>query len=36
MAKVGGIAQRTFCSLRVRNYRLYFAGQAISMCGTWM
>jgi MFS family permease len=36
MAKVGDIAQRTFFSLRVRNYRLYFAGQAISMCGTWM
>jgi MFS family permease len=36
MAKVGGIAQRTFSSLKVRNYRLYFAGQAISMCGTWM
>ncbi|HMA45942.1 MAG TPA: MFS transporter [Frankiaceae bacterium] len=27
---------RTFRSLRIRNYRLYLAGQAISLCGTWM
>ena len=26
----------TFAALRVRNYRLYFAGQAISLTGTWM
>lgn len=26
----------TFSALRIRNYRLYFAGQAISMSGTWM
>jgi MFS family permease len=26
----------TFRSLRVRNYRLYFEGQLISICGTWM
>jgi len=25
-----------FTSLRVRNYRLYFLGQAISLSGTWM
>ena len=25
-----------FSSLRIRNYRLYFTGQAISLCGTWM
>ena len=25
-----------FSSLRIRNYRLYFIGQAISLCGTWM
>ena len=31
---VGG---RTFASVRrYRNYRLYFAGQAISFTGTWM
>ncbi|MCU4183989.1 MFS transporter [Acidiferrimicrobium sp. IK] len=28
--------QRTFSSLRVRNYRYYFAGQSVSMIGTWM
>jgi MFS family permease len=34
LASVGG---RTFASLRKhRNYRLYFAGQAISFTGTWM
>lgn len=27
---------RTFSSLRVRNYRCYFAGQSVSMIGTWM
>ena len=27
---------RTFLSLRIRNFRLYFIGQAISLCGTWM
>ena len=30
------VAARTFSSLRVRNYRLYFAGQLVSMTGTWM
>lgn len=28
--------RRTFSSLRVRNYRYYFAGQSISLVGTWM
>jgi MFS family permease len=28
--------RRTFASLAVRNYRLYFIGQAISLSGTWM
>ena len=28
--------QRTFASLTVRNYRLFFFGQAISLSGTWM
>jgi len=27
---------RTFSSLRIRNYRYYFAGQSLSMIGTWM
>jgi len=29
-------ASRTFRSLGVRNYRLYFVGQIVSMSGTWM
>jgi MFS family permease len=29
-------ARRTFRSLSVRNYRLYFVGQIVSMSGTWM
>jgi MFS family permease len=28
--------QRTFASFSVRNYRLYFIGQSVSMCGNWM
>jgi MFS family permease len=28
--------KRTFSSLRYRNYRLFFAGQAISQVGSWM
>ena len=28
--------RRTFASLSVRNYRLFFMGQAISLSGTWM
>lgn len=36
MTKVRGIARTTFRSLRVRNYRLYFIGQIISVSGTWM
>ena len=27
---------RTFAALRVRNFRLYFAGQSVSLVGTWM
>ena len=27
---------RTFSSLRVRNFRYYFAGQSLSLIGTWM
>jgi len=30
------MVQGTFRSLRVRNFRLFFAGQLISQCGTWM
>ena len=28
--------KQTFSSLKIRNYRLYFIGQAISLSGTWM
>jgi MFS family permease len=37
-ASAGAIraANQTFRSLRIRNYRLYFTGQAISWVGTWM
>src|SRR5919197_5353667 len=28
--------RRTFVSLKHRNYRLFFTGQAISVVGTWM
>jgi MFS family permease len=28
--------RRTFSSLRVRNYRLFFVGQCISLSGTWI
>ena len=28
--------QNTFSSLKIRNYRLYFWGQSISLSGTWM
>jgi MFS family permease len=28
--------QRTFRSLRIRNYRLFFLGQLVSVSGTWM
>ena len=35
-AAVGQATRRTFRSLAVRNYRLFFAGQLISVSGTWM
>jgi MFS family permease len=28
--------RNTFSSLKIRNYRLYFLGQSISLSGTWM
>ena len=31
-----GVLKKTFSSLKIRNYRLYFIGQGISLCGTWM
>jgi len=27
--------RQTFASFRVRNFRLYFVGQGLSLCGTW-
>lgn len=36
MEAVLNYGRRTFASLAVRNYRLYFIGQAISLSGTWM
>ena len=30
------VVERTFSSLRIRNYRYYFAGQSVSLVGTWM
>jgi MFS family permease len=32
----GSFWRQTFSSLKVPNYRLYFAGQSISLAGTWM
>jgi MFS family permease len=32
----GGVLGRTFSSLRVRNFRLFIAGQVLSGIGTWM
>ena len=34
--RVATATRRTFRSLRVRNYRLWFIGQTISLSGTWM
>lgn len=30
------LLERTFRSLRIRNYRLYFIAQTVSMSGTWL
>ena len=34
--RIPQVLQRTFGSLSVRNYRLYFVGQVVSINGTWM
>jgi MFS family permease len=36
MDRVTGALTRTFSALSVRNYRLWIAGQGISLSGTWM
>ena len=34
--QVNEVLSRTFSSLKIRNYRYYFAGQSLSLIGTWM
>ena len=36
MTRIRGFGRDTFASLTNSNFRLYFAGQSISMIGTWM
>ena len=36
MSALRAVGARTFRSLRVRNYRLYFIAQIVSVSGTWM
>ena len=36
MSRLAEAGHRTFLALTVRNYRLYFTGQVISVSGTWM
>lgn len=36
MTRVWAVSRRTFASLSIRNYRLFFWGQLVSMTGTWM
>jgi MFS family permease len=36
MPRVRELPARTFAALSVPNFRLYFAGQSISLVGTWM
>jgi len=36
MSAVRGAARQTFSSLRIRNFRLFFTAQMISVSGTWM
>lgn len=33
---LGAFGRRTFAALAIRNYRLFFFGQAVSLSGTWM
>lgn len=36
MTRVKAVSRRTFQSLHIRNYRLFFVGQVVSQTGTWM
>ena len=32
----GGAFSANFSSLRIRNFRIYLSGQAVSLIGTWL
>ncbi len=34
--RLRGLVRQTFSALKIANYRLYFAGQSVSLAGTWM
>ncbi len=36
MMRIRRVAKRTFSSLRIRNFRLFFAGQLVSNTGNWL
>ena len=36
MTRIRSAGALTFAALAVPNYRRYFAGQAVSLTGTWM
>ena len=36
MSALSAYGRRTFAALSIRNYRLFFIGQGISQCGSWM
>lgn len=36
MTTPGALMKRTFAALAIRNFRLYFTGQVVSVSGTWM
>ncbi len=36
MERIKHFGRTTFSSLKIRNYRLYFIGQIVSLSGTWM
>jgi len=36
ISRVSRFWRQTFSSLKIPNYRLYFAGQSVSLAGTWM
>lgn len=36
MTRIMRVGRVTFASLAIPNYRRYYAGQSISLIGTWM